>query len=212
MTCSLTQPSDIYQSKINLLLCFFLIFIYNSSSFTRNCKHLQYLSIAFCIRITDKGFAYLPLGGALGNLIYIDLSGCLALTPVAFQHLAQFCPKLERINLNSFRELTDKHLKPFGQYSRSLNEITIMNSPSLTDDSFKYLSQCKQLKRIRIASNKNITDQTVKLITKNCAELRQISITDCDRIGDQSLKCIAMCKQLVVLNLADCIKYEISFL
>lgn len=46
--------------------------------FLRNCKNLQYLSLAFCTKITDKGFSYLSAGEGLKNLVYIDLSGCHA--------------------------------------------------------------------------------------------------------------------------------------
>lgn len=87
-----------------------------------------------------------------------------------------------------------------------LTEIDILNSPQLTDESFKYISHASQLRKLKIASNKNISDLTVKLLTKCCTELRYISLTDCDRISDTSLKYLAACKNLTVLNLADCIR------
>lgn len=42
----------------------------------RNCINLQYLSVAFCVRLTDKGFFYLPNATGLRKLVYADLSGC----------------------------------------------------------------------------------------------------------------------------------------
>ena len=74
----LTQRLDIYQSEfINKHL--------NKSTrnsimlvYLRNCKNLQFLSLAFCTKISDKGFSYLSSGEGLKNIVYIDLSGCHA--------------------------------------------------------------------------------------------------------------------------------------
>lgn len=42
----------------------------------RTCLNLQYLSLAYCNRITDEGFLYLAKETVCYNLIYLDLSGC----------------------------------------------------------------------------------------------------------------------------------------
>lgn len=38
--------------------------------------NLQYLSLAYCTRITDEGFLYLATETLCYGLIYLDLSGC----------------------------------------------------------------------------------------------------------------------------------------
>jgi F-box/leucine-rich repeat protein 13 len=81
-----------------------------------------------------------------------------------------------------------------------------MNSPRLTDNAFKFLSAARQLRKIKIASNANLTDIAIKTITKNCTELRYVALTDCEKISDASLKCLSACKNLSVLNLADCLR------
>lgn len=91
-----------------------------------------------------------------------------------------------------------------------LTEIAIMNSPKLTDTAFKFLSGAKQLRKVRIASNHNLSDASVRLITKNCPELRYVALTDCEKITDSSMKCFALCRNLVVLNMADCIRISDS--
>ena len=93
-----------------------------------------------------------------------------------------------------------------GKNFTKLTEVEILNSPHLTDESFRYLSHSKLLKTLKVASNKNLTDYTFKYLTKSCSELRHISITDCEKISDGSLKSIANLKNLTVLNLADCIR------
>ena len=57
----------------------------------RNCKNLQYLSLAFCVKLTEKGFAYLLSGEGLKNLVYIDLSGCNQVS----QHFVLFIKLIE---------------------------------------------------------------------------------------------------------------------
>ena len=81
-----------------------------------------------------------------------------------------------------------------------------MNSPALTDTAFKFMSAAKHLQKVKIASNKNLTDTSIKLLTKTCAELKYVAITDCEKISDMSLKCLSGCKNLSVLNLADCVR------
>ena len=38
-------------------------------------------------------------------------------------------------------------------------------------------------------------------------DLRHVYLTDCQLITDTSLKCLAACRNLTVLNLADCVRY-----
>ena len=47
---------------------------------------------------------------------------------------------------------------------------------------------------------------TFKHVGKHCSELRHLYLTDCQKITDMSLKSLAACKNLTVLNLADCVR------
>jgi F-box/leucine-rich repeat protein 13 len=163
------------------------------------------LSLAFCVKLTDKSFSYLEAAEGLRNLIYLDLSGCQLITPSGTQLLARHCPKIQSLKVNNFGKLNDRHLKICTALSQ-LNEIVLLNSPQLTDEAFRHLSQATQLRVVKIASNRNLTDLSMKLLTKSCGELRHVSITDCERITDSTLKYLAACKNLVVLNMADCIR------
>ena len=72
---------------------------------------MQYLSLAFCTKLTDKGFSYLSSGEGLKKLVYIDLSGCQHITPNGTSYLAQYCPGIETLKINNFSSLNDRHLK-----------------------------------------------------------------------------------------------------
>jgi F-box and leucine-rich repeat protein 13 len=87
-----------------------------------------------------------------------------------------------------------------------LTEVAILDSPNLTDEAFRYLSESHSLRKLKIACNANVSDTSVKMISRHCLELRFVSIIDCERITDISLKFLASCKQLQVLNMSDCIR------
>ena len=174
----------------------------------RNCKNLQYLSLAFCVRLTDRAFSFLNSNDGLKGLIYIDLSGCTNITPIGCSSLARNCDKLESLIFNHSSPLTDQHFISSGRWFTKLTEIIIMDSPNLTDESFRYLTHATHLRTLKLNENRNLTDATFKYLTKSCTELRHVSITDCERISDGTLKCLAGLKYLSILNLADCIRYS----
>lgn len=58
--------------------------------------------------------------------------------------------------------------------------------------------------------NNRITDSAVKAIAKSCPELRHVFIADCPRLTDLALKALSGCKYLIVLNIADCVRYGLG--
>lgn len=68
------------------------------------------MSVAFCSKLTDKGFANLQTNG-LRNLSYLDLSGCYNITQIGIQYLTTHCAKIENLKLNGLGKLSDQHLK-----------------------------------------------------------------------------------------------------
>lgn len=57
-------------------------------------------------------------------------------------------------------------------HESKLTEICILDSPHLTDEAFRYLSNAKQLRKLKIASNRNLTDNSMRYIAKGCLELK----------------------------------------
>ena len=58
--------------------------------------------------------------------------------------------------------------------------------------------------------NNRITDSAVKAIAKSCPELRHVFIADSPRLTDLALKALSGCKYLIVLNIADCVRYALG--
>lgn len=76
----------------------------------RCCMNLQYLSLAFCNKFSDRGLIYLATGKFARKLEYLDMSGCLQLTPRGFQNLADGCFNLTSIILDDFPTLMDESI------------------------------------------------------------------------------------------------------
>jgi hypothetical protein len=56
------------------------------------------------------------------------------------------------------------------------------------------------------SGNQKITDATFKQIGKMCPDLRHLYMVDCQSITDASLKALTTCKNLTIINLADCVR------
>ena len=59
-----------------------------------------------------------------------------------------------------------------GKHFTKLTEVIIMDSPLITDEAFRYLVNSRNLRVLKLNANKNLTDTTLKYITKSCMELR----------------------------------------
>lgn len=57
-----------------------------------------------------------------------------------------------------------------------------------------------------ILGNNWLTDASVKALTRNNHELRFLYFVDVPRVTDMSLKALGQCRNLLVLNVADCIR------
>lgn len=55
----------------------------------RSCINLQYLSLAYCYRVSEKGLTYLNTGKGCRNLIHLDLSGCNQVGALLLRHSTQ---------------------------------------------------------------------------------------------------------------------------
>ena len=58
-----------------------------------------------------------------------------------------------------------------------------------------------------ISGNSRITDASFKLVGRQCPDLQHLYMTDCQRITDYTLKSLVTCRNLTVINLADCVRY-----
>ncbi|XP_025107990.1 dynein regulatory complex subunit 6-like isoform X5 [Pomacea canaliculata] len=170
------------------------------------CVNLQYISLAFCNKFSDRGLHYLSNGKCSKKLEYLDLSGCLQVTPQGFQNLASGCINLTTLILDDFPTLMDDSIIMMTEKCHKIHTVSFLGSPLLTDESFKHLAQLKQLRVLKVDGNHRISDDSMRMVGKLCPDLQHIYLTDCQRLTDSTLKSFANCRSLTVLNIADCVR------
>ncbi|XP_070192734.1 F-box and leucine-rich repeat protein 13-like isoform X2 [Littorina saxatilis] len=170
------------------------------------CMNLQFLSLAFCGKFSDRGLLYLATGKCAKKLEYIDLSGCLQVTPQGFQNLANGCFNITTLILDEFPTLLDESVMIMTEKCHKIHTVSFLGSPLLTDESFKHLAQLRQLRVIKVDGNHRISDLSMKMVGKLCPDLHHVYMADCQRLTDSTMKAFAGCKDLTVLNIADCVR------
>lgn len=64
-------------------------------SLARNCHFLQYLSVAYSRLFSDRAFLHIANGRGCRKLNHLDISGCVQLTPVGYDAIADAFRDLE---------------------------------------------------------------------------------------------------------------------
>ncbi|XP_052285316.1 dynein regulatory complex subunit 6-like isoform X3 [Dreissena polymorpha] len=170
------------------------------------CNNLQYLSLAHCKKFSDRGLLYLSSGKNSKKLDYLDISGCLQITPDGFKNLANGCTNLQTLLLNDFPTLSDDCIFPVAAKLTRIHTMSFLGSPNLTDEAFKRIANNKNLKKIKIEGNQRISDVSLRQIGTMCTNLEHLYIADCQRLTDLSLKSLSTCRLLTVANFADCVR------
>ncbi|XP_073429739.1 F-box and leucine-rich repeat protein 13 [Dendrobates tinctorius] len=173
---------------------------------SRYLLNLQYLSVAYSRKFTDKGLQYLGSGKGCHKIIYLDLSGCTQISVDGFRYIADGCASLQHLKINDMFTLTDNCITTLLEKCQNIVSISLLGSPHLSDAAFKILAQGRKLVKIRIEGNSRITDGSIKAISRSSPNLNHIYIADCQKITDISLKNLASLKNIAVLNVADCIR------
>eukprot|EP00106_Octopus_bimaculoides_P000155 XP_014767597.1 PREDICTED: F-box/LRR-repeat protein 13-like isoform X7 [Octopus bimaculoides] len=169
----------------------------------RYLSNLLCLSLAYCRRFTDRGMTYLAQGECCKNLEHLDLSNCLQLTPEGFMQIFNKCDNLKVFIVDEFPTLTDQCIQSILLHCSKLEHISFLGSPLLTDAAFQKFP--KTLKIIKLEGNNRISDMSIKLLSRMCPNVSHIYLADCQRLTDICLRYLATCKQLTILNLAECI-------
>ncbi|KAM6301718.1 LOW QUALITY PROTEIN: F-box and leucine-rich repeat protein 13 [Podargus strigoides] len=86
---------------------------------------------------------------------------------------------------------------------QQIMSVVFLDSPHLSDTAFKALAEC--LVKVSIEGNNQITDLSLKLMSKCCPYIRHIHMADCQKITDAGFKMISPPKHILLLNVADCI-------
>ncbi|XP_020600406.1 F-box/LRR-repeat protein 13-like [Orbicella faveolata] len=174
----------------------------------RYCTNMLYLSLAYCTKFTNKGLSYMANGKGCHKIVHLDLSGCEQITQEGFKFISMGCSSLTTIILNELPGLRDDCVQALTSECRTLKNVSILNSPFLSDAAFKCLASCRRMHKIRVEGNNRLTDASVKVLAKSCPMLDHVYLVDCPRITDLALKALASSKHLNVVNVADCVRIQ----
>ncbi|XP_059843192.1 F-box and leucine-rich repeat protein 13 isoform X3 [Hypanus sabinus] len=166
--------------------------------------NLQYLSLAYSKLFTNKGLNYLATGKGCHKLVYLDISGCTEISVRGFKSLGIACNKIEHLVINDMATLTTNCITAMVDYYNNLTTVTLLGSPHISDTAIKALVQGSKLTTFKTEGNKRITDTSFKIFSTSCPNLNHIYVADCSRITDNSLKFISTLKNIIVLNISDC--------
>lgn len=174
----------------------------------RYCTNMLYLSLAFCTKFTNKGLSYMANGKGCHKIVHLDLSGCEQVTEEGYRFISRGCSTLTTIILNQLPGLRDDCIQALTSECRTLKNVSILNSPLLSDAAFKCLASCRRLNKIRVEGNNRLTDASLKVLARSCPLLQHVYFVDCPRMTDLALKALATSKHLLVVNVADCVRIQ----
>ncbi|CAM9365607.1 unnamed protein product [Lampetra fluviatilis] len=172
----------------------------------RFCLPLQYLSLAYCCKFTDKGLRYLATRTGCRRLLYLDLSGCTQTSVDAFQSIATNCHGLLSLVLNDIPTLTDGCLLPLIEVNRGLQSLSLLGSPHISDATFKAVAKCCKLASLQTEGNEQMSDDAVRAVCQGCAGLGSLQVVGCSSLTDGALKAVSALRKLHLLNVSDCAK------
>nr|CAB3245077.1 F-box/LRR-repeat protein 13-like [Phallusia mammillata] len=177
---------------------------------SRCCLNMQYLSLAYCTKYSDRGLHYLAAGKGCRKLTYLDVSGCLQITSFGFRHVAQGCTNMQSLFFNDMSTLNDACITNLAEKCTNIRAISLLGSPNISDHAFKVLANAKRLQKLRIEGNQKISDNTFKALGKQCPYLCHLYVVDCQKLTDMMLKALSPLRNIVVLNIADCVRVSDS--
>jgi len=172
----------------------------------RFCINLQFLSLAYCSKFSDKGLKYMTSGKGCKKLQHLDMSGCNQVTSEGCLVLAHNCRLLRTLHANDNDSIDDDGLALFAEFCPQINNLTLISSPLVTDRALMKFANHKQLVRLRIEGNHNITDDSLKMLGKCCTRLKHLYAVDCQNITDSAMKFLANLRHLAVINIANCVR------
>ncbi|XP_064589834.1 F-box and leucine-rich repeat protein 13 [Zonotrichia leucophrys gambelii] len=164
------------------------------------------ISLVHCRKFTDKGLPYLHSCKGCHKIICLEIPGCVQVCTDVSKNTANGCNWIQDLLISKMLTLTDRCIKALVENCQQVMSVIFLDSPKLSDTTFKVLAECKPLK-VSIEGNNQTADLSFKLMSKCCPYMRHIHVADCQWITEAGAKMISLLKHILVLNMADCTRY-----
>ncbi|XP_043979640.1 dynein regulatory complex subunit 6 isoform X2 [Gambusia affinis] len=170
----------------------------------RNCRSLQYLSLAHCRRFTDEGFLTLTTEEGGRNLMHLDLTACIQMTPKGFEYISAGCPSLKEVVMNDMPTLSDTCVLALLARCYTLSSISLLGCPLLSDATFRIMAKVAHLKSLSVEGNNQITEVSLEALCSFSAALSKLHVVDCHGMTDDGMKHVAILRHLNSLDVSFC--------
>lgn len=137
----------------------------------------------------------------------IDLSGdhCTGITDHSLGHVANFCPRLLRLNIARRENVTNRGLSLITRNCSLLEELNVERCQGINDKGLQSVAKnSRHLKVLSIAGCKKISDKGVGMIAEKCRSIKSVNLAGCTGVSDKSLVAIGKhCSSLRIISLRD---------
>uniref|UniRef100_A0A3Q0RAR9 F-box/LRR-repeat protein 15-like leucin rich repeat domain-containing protein n=1 Tax=Amphilophus citrinellus TaxID=61819 RepID=A0A3Q0RAR9_AMPCI len=156
-------------------------------------KHLQYLDISHCSKVTDVGIQYLTKGCSATKLRELNVSHCSHITDISVMRIAQ-----------RYIQLLQRHT--VGHHGA--HDIYFLLIFVVCPTQGLAALEGIPLKKLVIAQCLSVTDIGIKQkLCKNVRDLEHVDISHCVALSDAAVKAFSFyCRGLVTLRMVGCLK------
>ncbi|XP_043726348.1 F-box/LRR-repeat protein 3 [Telopea speciosissima] len=177
------------------------------SSIVTKHKELRKLDITCCRKITHASIASIKT--SCTSLTSLRMESCSLVSKEAFVSIGEHCPFLEELDVTD-NSIDDEGLKSISRCS-NLSSLKIGICLSITDEGLTHVGMCcPKLKELDVYRAMGITDLGIAAIASGCSRLEMINIAYCKDITDHSLRSLSKCSRLNTLEIRGCLHISSS--
>jgi F-box/leucine-rich repeat protein 7 len=171
------------------------------------CLTLQYIRIAQCECLSDRGLGY--IAKYCIDLEKLEILACPCIMNRGVQSVLENCLSLTWLDvrgcscINSICHSMITNIQSSNDTCFRLTYLDISDCVAVDDLGLRTLSfTCKRLETLHMRRCPRITDVGMQHVASHCTALRELSISDCHKVRDFSLKEISRyCPSLRYLSL-----------
>lgn len=171
------------------------------SDFARACSQLQVFRLGELESLTDAHVQQLV--AHCRQLRELSVSRA-RISNAALQHLAEYCPELERLGLDDCAYISSPGVVALAKACPKLRKVYLNECPRLTDSAVKGLVQhCSNLEVLALSCNAWLTDVCLCAIAEHCPQLMYLHVGSCGGISDRGVVAVASsCPNMKLLRLS----------
>ncbi|XP_031626807.1 F-box/LRR-repeat protein 7 isoform X2 [Contarinia nasturtii] len=170
------------------------------------CTNLQHLDVTGCIQIVTIDFNHHLDPPRRLLLQFLDLTDCYGIDDSGLKTIVKNCPQLVYLYLRRCTQITDYGLKFVPSFCTALRELSVSDCVNITDFGLYELAKLgATLRYLSVAKCDQVSDAGLKVIARRCYKLRYLNCRGCEAVSDDSIIMLAhSCARLRALDIGKC--------